>query len=216
MKRRLMPSLFLCPVPETFVYIYFTINLKMHQMKKIISAALVFLLLSATACKTAAGNRDARETLTDFFKALSKRDIAEARKLATTESTPTLDVMEMGFRFANTFKGSEETNAEMKAILENDIRIGEPEIEGDKATVPVTNSKNDRPSYFVLKKQDGAWKVAFDEATLSEISTALILNGQMGTDSLPQGFQAIDIDSVKKSLEEGLGKIDSLNKVLKH
>ena len=46
------------------------------------------------------------------------------------------------------------------------MEIGEAKIDGDKATVNVKETKNGESVNFVLKKEEGSWKVAMDMNTM--------------------------------------------------
>lgn len=117
--------------------------------------------LFAISCNKGGG--DPKVVLTSFFDALQKKNIEEAKKHATKESVQMLDMMKMGFDQSTNDVKSDEYD---KANLE----FGEAKIDGDKATVPVKEKKSGESTNFTLKKEDGAWKVAFDKATMMEMA----------------------------------------------
>ncbi len=50
------------------------------------------------------------------------------------------------------------------------IDIGTAVIDGDKAIVPIKDKKSGETTDFTLRKESGAWKVAFDKSTLMEMA----------------------------------------------
>jgi hypothetical protein len=58
----------------------------------------------------------------------------------------------------------------MMELVKN-MKIGSAVIDGDKATVPVTDSKSNESTDFLLKKEKGDWKVAFDMSTLMDMAS---------------------------------------------
>ncbi|MEO7314970.1 MAG: hypothetical protein ABIW47_07285 [Ginsengibacter sp.] len=43
-------------------------------------------------------------------------------------------------------------------------------IDGDRATINIKEKDSGEETNFILKKEDGAWKVAFDKASFIEMS----------------------------------------------
>jgi len=97
------------------------------------------------------------------------------------------------------------------------MKIGEAKINGDMATVSVTNpSKNNETFDFPLKKEDGSWKVDFSMGTLMKMG--MDKDKEMNSDD-------IDLDTTNSmeklnkmmnadSLKIGLEKIDSIMKAM--
>ncbi len=136
-------------------------KIKKTHMKKILLPLLVFsTVLFFGSCKSGGG--DPKAVLTEFFDALSKKDIAAARKLATEESKSMLDMMEMGMKMDASSKETDKYNKDK-------MSFGEPKIEGDKATVAVKEKDSGETMNFTLKKEKGSWKVAFDKASMMEM-----------------------------------------------
>jgi hypothetical protein len=129
-------------------------------MKKIFPflAAMVFI---ATACGDSMSNAGPKEVLVTFFERLSKKDLDGAAKLATKESQLFIDQMRIGMAMAEKMKDN------MKDIDTNpsdefrDVEMGDAQINGDLATVPVKSKKGNTEFAFPVKKEDGAWKVDF-------------------------------------------------------
>lgn len=130
----------------------------------------VALSIFAIGCNKNDG--DPKAVLTSFFDALSKKDIDGAKKYATKESASMLDMMKMGMQNAGADKKDDEYNKE-------NMEFGEAKVDGDKATVPVKDKKSGESTNFTLKKEDGAWKVAFDKATMMEMANEKMKEGGM-------------------------------------
>lgn len=168
-------------------------------MKKLILSICAAALIASTGCKSGgASSSDPKATLINFITALSKKDMAGARKLATKESEGMFSMMEMGLKMAENMK-KDDTDDEFKKFNPANMEFGEAKIDGDKATVPVTNKEEKETVNFILKKQDGAWKVAFDKASMAEMGGEKMREKGMedgGPDSLN-----FNTDEMKKGLE---------------
>jgi len=184
-------------------------------MKKILIAVFIISTGILFSCNTA--SNDPKVTLTAFIEALSKKDIETARKHATAESKFMLDMMEKGMQEA---QKSGEMEIENKFSMA-DMEMGEPKIEGDKATIPVTEKNSNETINYTLKKEGGEWKVAFDKNSL--INTATEKLNEKGVDmkalgdSLTSGMEKlkdIDMDSLKRAVDEGMKGMDSLKQLL--
>lgn len=138
-------------------------------MKKILSILSVsFILLSCNTGQSSHGVKDPKDVLTHFFKALSEKNIPEAKKYVTADSEGMINMMQMSFD-------------NMEAPLENEeqfdparVDIADAVINGDVATVKVTEKHSGESTNFTLKKEEGAWKVAFDMGTLFNMATERI------------------------------------------
>ncbi len=71
---------------------------------------------------------------------------------------------------------------------------------------------------YVLKKEDGNWKVAFDKATIMNMATEKM--GEKGinlTDSIGKAMDEVkklDTDSLAEAVKEGVKALDSAGKLL--
>jgi hypothetical protein len=173
-------------------------------MKKILLSVLVFSTVIFFSCKS--GGSDPKAVLTEFFDALSKKDIAAARKLATEDSKSMLDMMEMGMKMdAN----SKETDKYDKTKME----FGEPKIEGDKATIAVKEKGSGETLNFTLKKEKGNWKVAFDKASMMTMGMDKMKEkGIDANETIKNAMDSVNMDEVRKGVDEGLKVIDSMKK----
>lgn len=182
-------------------------------MKKILLSVCAGFLLIAAGCKSGPSSSDPKDTLTGFFKALSQKDFKEARKYATKESESMFSIMEMAMQQAKSLK-TEDPEEELKKY--NDMVIGDPQIDGDRALVPVTSKTEKEATNFVLKKQDGAWKVAFDKATMAEMAADKMKDSpRMDVDSAMKELQDVNTDSLRAVMEQGMKTIDSMKKAMK-
>jgi hypothetical protein len=186
-------------------------------MKKIIFSICAGIMLVVVACNSGPSSSDPKATLVSFFKALSQKDLKGARKYATKESEAMFGMMEMGMQMAEKMK-TKEADEDLKKFDETNMQIGEARIDGDKAVVPVTSKKDGEATNFILKKEDGAWKVAFDKATMAEMAGEKMReNGgsEANIDSLNEQIENLNADSIKAQMEQGMKTLDSLKKAMK-
>ena len=173
---------------------------------------MAFSAIYMSSCNSAASG-DPKKVLTGFFDAMSKKDIAAARKLATADSKGTFDMMEMGMQMA----GNADTS-KMEQFDNSRMEMGEPKINGDQATVNVKEKSSGEAVDFVLKKEGGEWKVAMDMATLMTIGMQKMKEKGMNEasiDSLRQGLDQLknlNTDSIRDALNKGMQALDTLKK----
>lgn len=130
-------------------------------------AGLFALLLTGCKGKDKAVAADPKSVITAFFEKMSKKDIDGATKLCTKESKTTMDLMKKGIEAAEKMKESGAKTEEEDEF--KNMQIGEAKIDGDNATVSVTNTKKKETVDFPLKKEDGEWKVDFTMSTLMKM-----------------------------------------------
>jgi len=155
-------------------------------MKNIFVFAFSLSLIILSGCKSA-GKGDPKEVLHSFLTALSQKDFAKAKTYATADSDGMISMMEMGMQnMQNMNQGGAHADKMLEMI--NNMKMGSPVIDGDKATVPVIDSKTNESTDFLLKKEKGDWKVAFDMSTLMEMANKKMkehgMNGIGNMDSL--------------------------------
>ncbi|MEP7252092.1 MAG: hypothetical protein ABI683_06920 [Ginsengibacter sp.] len=131
-------------------------------MKKILLSVFAAAFLLLTGCKSNEG--DPKLVLTKFFEAVSSKNIEEAKKYVTKDSEGMMSMMQMGMQSAG------EGSNDMLNYGKENMQLGSATVDGDKATVPVSDKKSGETTNFTLKKEDGAWKVAFDKSTLMEMA----------------------------------------------
>ncbi len=180
-------------------------------MKKIILLVIAAFVVILSGCKSGGG--DPKAVLNHFFDAMAKKNIEEAKKYVTKDSEGMLGMMQMGM---NNIPDS--ANDMMK---KENMEIGDAVITGDKATVPVKDKKSGEATDFVLKKEGGDWKVAFDKSTLMEMAQKKMkehgVNGMGG-----MNHENMNMDSLQNRLnnlspeekERAQKMMDSASKML--
>ena len=175
-------------------------------MKKILFALIVLSAIIFTGCKSSG---DPKAVLGQFFDALSKKDMVAARKLATTDSKSMLDLMERGMK-----TDTKETEKYSKDKME----FGEAKIEGDKATVPVKDKASGETMNYTLKKEGGAWKVAFDKTSIMSMGMEKMKDEGINVGDSVQNaldeLKNVDMDSLQKGMQDGVKTLDSAAKLL--
>jgi len=174
-------------------------------MKKLLMATAVVAALFVSGCNSA-GSNDPKVVLMNFFDALSKKDIAAARKYATADSKSMLDMMEMGMKMGNDKDTKEDKYDKTR------MEFGDPKIDGDKATIAVKDKTSGESTNFTLKKESGAWKVAFDKASMMTMGMDKMKEKGLDgiTDSLNSGVDQINtnMDSLNNKVKEGMEKLN--------
>ena len=175
----------------------------------------MFIMIFSGCQSGSAGNP--KEVLTNFFNALSKKDVTEAKKYATKDSDGMLSMMGMGMNSSN---AQDEHSEKMLEMMQN-VEMSNPVINGDNATITVTDKKSGENTDFVLKKEDGKWKVAFDMATLMNMASQKMKERGMGNmDSLKEGMnQAMDSmnaanPDMQKKMDEAKKMMDSAKNMM--
>ena len=155
---------------------------------------------------------------------MSKKDLDGAAKLATKDSKTTIDLMKKAMDAA------EKMGMDKDSMIKNDdpteefkkMVIGEAKINGDNATVAVTNTvKDNKMNEFPLKKEGGEWKVDFSMATLMKMgmdkteNTGTDENKKNDTDTTGTTDEMKDLIN-SDSLKKGLNDLDSVLKELDH
>ena len=178
-------------------------------MRKSFLLTISMLAIILSGCQSGdSGNP--KEVLTHFFNALSKKDVTEAKKYATKDSDGMLSMMEMGMNASNM---QDEHSQKMLEMMQN-VEMGNPVIDGDKATVTVTDKKTSENTDFVLKKEDGKWKVAFDMATLMNMANQKMKEHGMGNmDSLKEGMNKT-MDSMNAANPDMQKKMEQAQKMM--
>ena len=173
-------------------------------MKKVMNSifAVAVTALIITGCKGKDGVADnPKAVLVAFFERMAKKDLEGAAKLATKDSKSTMDMMKKAMDMAEKMKGTEKTEEDPAEDFKN-MKIGEAKIDGDNATVSVTNKKKNETVDFPLKKEDGSWKVDFSMGTLMKMG--MDKAKEDGTEINPEDIDKMkdfNIDSLKKGFE---------------
>lgn len=181
-------------------------------MKKFFLLGITTFVIVLSGCQSGSSGNP-KEVLSQFFKALSKKDVAEAKKYATKDSDGMLNMMEMGMKMSGNMQNDH--TDKMFEMMQN-VEIGNPVINGDKATVTVKDKKTAENTDFVLKKEDGNWKVAFDMATLMDMANEKMKEhgmGNMDMDSMRQGMSEV-MDSMNAAMPDMKDKMDHAKKMM--
>ena len=153
-------------------------------MKKIIVLTAIVSFIILSGCKSA-GKGNPKDVLHSFLTALSQKDFTKAKTFATQDSDGMISMMEMGMQSMQNMNQGGHADKMMEMI--NNMKMGDAVIDGDKATVSVTDSKSNESTDFLLKKEKGEWKVAFDMSTLMDMASKKMkehgINGLGGIDS---------------------------------
>lgn len=151
-------------------------------------------MLAAAGCKATSG--DPESVLNHFLDALNQKNMEEAKKYTTKDSEAMLGMIEMGMK-------SMPDSAKNEQYDKKNLEMSKPVIDGDKATIHVKDKVSGEGSDFVLKKESGDWKVAFDKGTLMNMAQDKMK--EKGFDKqLPDGMKSGDMnmDSLQKALKE--------------
>ena len=157
-------------------------------MKKIILFSATMFTLSIIGCTS--GN-DPKDVLMNFVDALAKKDFNGAKKYATKESETMLGMMESMLKMSP-------DSAKDKKYDKDNLEYGDTKIDGDKATVAVKEKKSGETTNYILKKEGGSWKVAFDKATMTQMGTDKMKNaGSSGGSLNDSTSKMMPVDSLK-------------------
>ena len=104
--------------------------------------------------------------------------------------------IDMGEKFKDVSKKEEDPADDF-----NNMVIGDAKIDGDNATVSVTNKKKNETFDFPLKKQDGSWKVDFSMTTLAKMGMDKAgKEGEMDKQDI-EDMKNFNLDKMKKGME---------------
>lgn len=176
-------------------------------MKKVMNSflAVAVIALAIAGCKGKDGVADnPKAVLIAFFERMSKKDLEGAAKLATKDSKGTMDMMKKAMDMAEKMKGLDKKDEDPAEDFKN-MEVGDAKIDGDNATVSVTNKKKNETVNFPLKKEGGSWKVDFSMATLMK----------MGMDKAKQGGNDINQEDIEKMKNFNMDSLtDQINSAL--
>ncbi len=168
------------------------------MMKKIIVLAVTVSVIILSGCKSA-GRGNPKDVLHGFLTALSQKDFVKAKTYATQDSDGMISMMEMGMQ--NMQNMNKDGHADKMMELINNMKMGDAVIDGDNATVPVIDSKSNESTDFLLKKEKGDWKVAFDMSTLMEMANKKMKEHGM------DGMGNMDSAQIKKGMDSAMNNM---------
>ncbi len=178
------------------------------MIRKMMTVLLVVAGVAMIGCNNQAAG-DPKQTLTSFFDAMEKKDMATARKLATTDSKDFLNMWEKQMTIDLKESGKYDKNK---------IEIGEAKIDGNNATVAVKEKTSGETVNFPLQKEDGAWKVSFNIGSVMRMGVekmqekGINLSDSLG--NVMEQLKGINLDSLQKEMKKGGKDIDSAIKIL--
>ena len=175
--------------------------LKEKNMKKFFILAITLFVIILPGCQSGDGGNPT-EVLTNFFNAVSKKDFNAAKKYATQDSDGMLSMIEMNM----SGNMQDDHVAKMFEMLQN-AQIGTPVIKGDGAIIKVTDKKSGEATDFLLKKERGDWKVAFDMTTLSEM-------GRQKMEEHGMDMKNMNLDSLNAAMPDLKKKMDSMRQLM--
>lgn len=161
-------------------------------MKQNFLLILSVTLLFMTGCKTS--NSDPKTVLSHFFDALATKNIEEAKKYVTKDSESVLAMIQMGMKMA--------PDSMNKMYNKDNLTFGDPVIDGSSAKVNVKEKISGEETTFLLKKESGDWKVAFDKSTLMEMAQKEMKEKGIKNDAL-EGFDStkLNLDSIENAFK---------------
>lgn len=171
-------------------------------MKKIIVLAVTAFVFVLSGCKSAEKG-DPKEVLHSFLTALSQKDFAKAKTYATEDSDGMISMMEMGMQSMQNMNQGGHADKMMEMV--NNMKIGAAVIEGDKATVPVVDSKTNESTDFLLKKEKGDWKVAFNMSTLMEMANKKMKEHGMN------GIGSMDSAQIRQGMDSAMNNMRNMD-----
>ena len=186
-------------------------------MKKTIFLVITFLALLFTGCKSGGGG-DPKLVLNKFIDAMAAKNLDEARKYITKDSEGMMGMLEMAMN-------NMPADAVQHPFKKENMDLGEAVIDGDNARVPVKEKTSGEVIDFMLKKESGEWKVAFDMSTLMEMGQKKMkehgnnidmkdmdsMIGNLNIDSLQNQLQNVSKEDVEKAKK----LMDSASKMLR-
>jgi len=101
-------------------------------------------------------------------------------------------------------KNIADSGGQMEMYKKENMMMGDPVINGERATIPVKDKRSGEETDFVLKKESGDWKVAFDKSTLMEMAQKKMkehgLNGMNGMNMDSSRLDSVNMDSIQNKL----------------
>ena len=149
-------------------------------MNKIILPVILFISVVLFGCNSQ--TKDPQLALNQFLDAVSKKDIATAKTLATDESAPVLDLMSKAMNM-------DSPSTELAKFDKNILTFEKPVIDGDRATIAATMKEGSEKINFSLNNVHNEWKVVFD---MNYIMGAALekINEQKATEPIPAEEQS--------------------------
>lgn len=182
-------------------------------MKKIMHSFLVVTALAIimVSCGSKASSSDPKVVLKEFFSRLAKKDVDGAAELATKDSKATMDIMKKGIDMAEKMEKENPQDKPEKDPTEDfkNVEFGDAKINGETATVPVKNKKDNEESEFTLRKEDGAWKVDFSMATLRKMDKSGSADGLDAMDESGEDVSPEELEKARMMMDSMMKNVDT-------
>lgn len=167
---------------------------------KIVHILLPFGMLFLAGCNSTV--EDPAAVLSEFFSAMSQKNIEGAKKLVTEDSEGMINMMQMSLKNLDAPDTGDQFNPAK-------LTVGKATVNGDEAEVPVTEKASGETVNFFLKKEKGQWRVAFDMATIARMARQKIVNQR--AESAQDSADADKLNKESKEFQKHLqGITDSL------
>ena len=156
---------------------------------KTLSAVMLSICCLLFACKNESYPEKPEDVLTKYLETATRNKPEESRKYVTKNSGKILDILE---------KGNDPLDTVNRGSIK-DMKIGNADIKGEKATVTSYNKVTNMLSYFILLKEDGKWKVNLNRETMIETTTLVLAHYGINIEDFKSG--KITKDSAQKIME---------------
>ena len=161
----------------------------------IITSCLIFI-----GCLTTDNNGNPTQVLQEFADAIVKKDMLRAKQLSTPESQSVLNMMSVagittGVRITDKFD-------------KDKVEFGTAIINGDNASVPITDRASRQTIQFPLRKINGQWRVSVDAGSMMGMAKNKV-NSTTGSwrDSAKNVLKRINTEGIKKKINNMLDSI---------
>jgi hypothetical protein len=141
---------------------------------------VLWILFFSLAWMSCSNQGSPGDVAVQFIKYLQKKDWENAKKLATEDSKPMINMIAL--------MGS---SGEEGLFEEMEIEVDEVNMKGKKAEVMLSLENGDK-NKISLRKEDGEWKVVFSKTGLMD--DMMDMNIFEGLDSLQMDFDSLDMD----------------------
>ncbi len=179
-------------------------------------AAAAFITVAMIGCKSAGS--DPKATAIAFMDAMKNKDWDGAEKLGTKDTKSFLETLKSMMSMAESMGKKNDDMSFDKDWKGKTVTYSDAKIDGDNATVSMmVDGKEQMP--ISLKKEDGAWKVAFDKTTLMKQATDKMGDIKNNTNqNVDSALQNIDVKGMQDSINKAMGNVNKAmgdaNKIL--
>jgi hypothetical protein len=144
---------------------------------------LLFGLLLLESCNRTS---EPQKVLKDFFKAISSRNIEQAKQYATADSDMMLQLAQMEMQ-------DTPDSSYFNKYSPDQLSFGKPVINGNTAFVPVGDKRQQTTINWQLVKENNQWKVAFTMAAFKKMADDKVK--ELGLDKMQDSAERQPIDT---------------------